>query len=329
MNGLPVNQSFIKCIQELAAGPTPTPEIKPGAADGNRAQAPPEGSTGNAIPDVKEIFDLIRKSEMNDWVGGSDPEEVGDACFEILSRYMTLGPETQLLDLGCGIGRVNLSILKRQSNIGKVVGFDMIPQVIEFCISNIAAKYSRTSFELVQGRNDHYDLFVSAAGRSAPKNQLQLNAEYSSTFSGAYAFSVFTHVEYTDFQLLLGSVRELLKPGGEFLLTAFLLTPYSRRAIAQKTSLFPFSETAFEMNGQIFIGHVHDRLGFVAFDMALVEQMIFDAGLVITHIEHGAWSRSGFSRSLQDVIVCRRPDERSVDAAHVPTVVRPPRRGSS
>jgi SAM-dependent methyltransferase len=273
--------------------------------------------------DTKNTFGLIRGSEMNDWVGGSDPEEVGDACFGILKRYLTLGAASQLLDFGCGIGRVLLSILKNQPDTGRITGFDIVPQVIDFCATNIASSFPQTNFDLIQGRNDHYDQFVEAAGPTVSKSRGQLKIEYRSAFTGAYAFSVFTHVEMSDFQSLLELVKEMLKPGGEFLLTAFLLTPYSRRAIENQTSLFPFGETAFEMGGDIFIGNVLDRLGFIAFDMALVEKMIFDSGLVLTHIEHGAWSGSHFSSSLQDVIVCRRPQERPGPTVHVPTVARP------
>jgi hypothetical protein len=59
--------------------------------------------------------------------------------------------------------------------------------------------------------------------------------------------------------------------------------------------------------------------------LALVEKMVFDAGLVITHLEHGAWTGSGFSSSLQDVIVCRKPNIKTGSVQHVPTVARPPR----
>ena len=281
------------------------------------------------MPNTHDIYELIRQSEMNDWVGGSDPETVGNACRSILSRYITIDANSRLLDFGCGIGRVLLSVLQHTPAVGKITGFDIMPQVIRFCDTHIASAFPQTSFELIQGSNDHYDQFVSAGGAAIAKGPSNLLADYGSSFTGAYAFSVFTHVEMADFRSLLVLVVSILQPGGEFLFTSFLLTPYSRQAIEQRTGLFPFGETAFEADGRVFIGNVPDRLGFIAFDMALVEQMVFDAGLVITHVEHGAWTGSGFSPSLQDVIVCRRPRERTGETKHVPTVVRPPRNPSS
>ena len=277
------------------------------------------------MADIQKVYQLIRQSEMNDWVGGSDPEAVGNACRGILDRYLTINAGSRLLDFGCGIGRVLLSVLNHTPTVGRVTGFDIMPQVINFCDEHIASAFPQTSFEVIQGSNDHYDQFVSAAGVTVAKNREQLQSTYGSTFTGAYAFSVFTHVEMSDFRSLLELVGGLLEPGGEFLFTSFLLTPYSRQAIEQRSGLFPFGETAFEGNGSVFIGNVSDRLGFIAFDMALVEQVVFDAGLVITHVEHGAWTGSGFSPSLQDVIVCRKPRERTGETQHVPTVARPAR----
>lgn len=277
------------------------------------------------MSDVQKIYELIRRSEMNDWVGGSDPEAVGNACRSILDRYLTINANSRLLDFGCGIGRVLLSVLNHMPSVGRVTGFDIMPQVIRFCDANIATAFPQSSFDLIQGSNDHYDQFVLAAGAAVAKTREQVEREYNSSFSGAYAFSVFTHVEMGDFRSLLKLVKGLLEPGGEFLFTSFLLTSDSRQAIEQRSGLFPFGETAFEADGKVFIGNVHDRLGFIAFDMALVQQMVFDAGLVITHVEHGSWTGSGFSPSLQDVIVCRRPSARTGETRHVPTVARPVR----
>jgi SAM-dependent methyltransferase len=277
------------------------------------------------MPDFKCIYDELRKSEMNNWVGGSDPEAVGDACVRILERYVTINSSSRLLDFGCGVGRVMLSLLKHKPDVGSVAGFDIMPQVINFCETHIASAFPQATFELVAGSNDHYDQFIAAADARSAKSTALLQSEYASRFTGAYAFSVFTHVEMADFRSLLKLFSIWLEPGGELLFTAFLLTPYSRRAIDERTGAFPFDEIAFEAEGQIFVGNAADRLGFIAFDLGLVEQMVFDAGLVITQLEHGGWAGAGFSGSLQDVIVCRRPRPQVGSIQQVPTIPRPAR----
>lgn len=271
---------------------------------------------------IKDIYSIIEKSEMNDWVGGSNPEVVGDACYQILNRFIAINDSSRLLDFGCGIGRVLISILKHRPMVNSVTGFDIMPQVIQFCESHIASAFPAASFELIRGSNDHYDQFIQSAGNFNSISPVQIISKYGDKFTAAYAFSVFTHVEITDFQSLLKLIAKLIEPGGEFLFTAFILTPYSRNAISNKLCLFPFADTAYEADGQVFIGNTDDRLGFIAFDLSMIEQMVFEAGLVITNIEHGAWTGSGCGSSLQDVIVCRRPPNRTGAIQHVPTVER-------
>jgi SAM-dependent methyltransferase len=260
-------------------------------------------------PNAKLIFDEIRQSEMNDWVGGMDPETIGDACLAILARYVTINSNSRLLDFGCGVGRVLLSMLKHKPQVGHVTGLDILPQLITFCETHIASAFPQTRFELIQGRNEHYDRFLAMARAGTAKSHAQLQSEHAAAFTAAYAFSVFTHVEVADFRSLLALLSNLLQPGGTLLFTAFLLTPYSRHSIQEGTTMFSLADAATEAQGNVLIGNVADRLSFIAFDLSLVEQMVFEAGLVLTHVEHGSWAGGNvyFSPSGQDVVVCRRP----------------------
>lgn len=283
------------------------------------------------MSNAKQIFDRMRHSEMNAWVGGLDPEAIGDACAAILDRYVSIDSSSRLLDFGCGVGRVLLSVLKRKPQVGHITGFDILPQVIAFCDTHIASAFPQTTFELVQGRNEHYDRFIAMAGAKSAESRASshafLQSEHASAFTAAYAFSVFTHVEMVDFRSLLALLSNLLQPGGTLLFTAFLLTPYSRHSIQEGTTMFPFAEAATEAEGNIFIGNAADRLSFIAFDLSLVEQMVFEAGLILTHVEHGCWAGGNvyFSPSGQDVVVCRRPLQHIGPIPQTPGVTRPPR----
>jgi SAM-dependent methyltransferase len=230
------------------------------------------------------IFDAMRQSEMNDWVGGSDPEAVGDACVGILNRYITINEGSRLLDSGCGVGRVLVALLKRQPIVARITGLDIVPRLIAFCDEHIAAAFPNASFKLIQGSNDHYDQFIAADGAAAPCSQDSLLAEDAADYSGAYAFSVFTHVKLADFKSLLQMLGCLLEPDGALLFTCFLLTPYSRRAIGQLTALFPFGDTACEEGGDFLIGNRNDRLGLIAFHPSLAEQMAPGADLHPTRL---------------------------------------------
>jgi SAM-dependent methyltransferase len=271
---------------------------------------------------ISQVYDLLRQSEMNDWVGGSDPELVGDACERVLRRYLHINPFARLLDFGCGVGRVTLSVLKHHPEVGHITGFDIMPRVIEFCEGHIATSFAKTSFQLIGGTNDHYDQFIEAADRSVAKSHAQLRAEYAGKFSGIFAFSVFTHVELEDLRALLKLLSALVQPGGQVLITAFVLTPTTRKAIRDRSALFPFADADPAAEGDIFVPDHTDRLAFIAFDHTLIEQAAFDAGLVIHHIEYGSWAGTIASPNLQDTIVCLKPAPRSAPVPHVPGVPR-------
>jgi SAM-dependent methyltransferase len=254
------------------------------------------------MKDLSNFYDKMRNTEMNERVGGTDPELVGQACFRIMSRYFVYNDTDNILDFGCGIGRVLVQTATQTGKNVSVTGMDIMPDVIEFCNSAIRSGLENVHFELVAGNNDHYDKFIQS--QTAPEKEVT-ESLYRSSFDKVYAFSVFTHVDHHQFADLLRFVRNTLKPDAIFLFSCFILTPYSRDTIHSNSGLFKFGKSTFEIDDRIFIGNQDDRLAFIAYDIGLLEKMIFDADLVVSFIEYGAWRGDTHSNSLQDIVVVR------------------------
>jgi tRNA1(Val) A37 N6-methylase TrmN6 len=72
----------------------------------------------------------MRQSEMNEWVGGADPELAGEVCASILLRHVPVDSNTRLLDLGAGIGRVALAVVRQRPQLKSLTGFDIIPRMV-------------------------------------------------------------------------------------------------------------------------------------------------------------------------------------------------------
>lgn len=253
---------------------------------------------------ISVIFDKMRATPMNDWIGGSDPEVVGDASALLIRRLLPINTDGKVLDFGCGIGRGLVSLLKEQPMPSKVVGMDIMPPVISFCREVIEPYFPNVIFELIEGSNEHYDHFIESQKR---KPLTVLVSQYGATFDAAYAFSVFTHVDRKDFVALLKLVASLLAPGGHFLFTCFTLTEFSRQMIENSQSIFPLTESVFVDDGMVFWGNRTDPLAFIAFDKNLLEFMVWEAGLAITKIEYGCWMGGGIGSSLHDLVVVRKP----------------------
>lgn len=255
------------------------------------------------MADFSAIFEKMRATEMNGWVGGSDPEAVGDASAYIIQRLMPVSAESNVLDFGCGIGRGMVSLLKDVVP-ARAVGMDIMPPVISFCQENIAPHFAQTRFELIEGSNDHYDQFI---GGQVRKPVSQVSEEYKDFFDAAYAFSVFTHIDRNDFVDLLKFVYGMLKPGGYFLFTCFTLTEFSRKMIEHRQAIFPLTDCCYVDEGQVFWGDKSDPLAFIAFDKMLLEAMAWEAGLSIMKVEYGCWMGGNIGASLHDLIVVRKP----------------------
>ena len=93
------------------------------------------------MTDVASIYEKIRGSNMNAWVGDADPELVGRLAYEILDQHLTLPPGSRVLDFGCGIGRVMLKLLHERPDLAQVSGVDIIPALVDFCEKNIKPDY--------------------------------------------------------------------------------------------------------------------------------------------------------------------------------------------
>ena len=256
---------------------------------------------------IADIFELMRKSPMNDWVGGSDPEAVGGASVQIVQRLTTIhNGASRVLDFGCGIGRGLVALRKMGVAPKEIVGMDIMPPVIDFCNQNIQPNIDSVKFELINDRNDHYDQFISS---NNGKSRDELAEQYRSNFHVGYAFSVFTHVTKKDFGGLLKFISAMMAPGGRFVMTCFELNEFSRYMIDHGQSIFPLENRVMQEGGKVMIANDYDPLAFIAFDRELVAQMVSDAGMAITKVEYGCWMGGGIGSSLQDVFVCTKlPD---------------------
>ncbi|MCW2366814.1 SAM-dependent methyltransferase [Sphingobium sp. B7D2B] len=254
--------------------------------------------------DISRIFEKLRDSQMNDWIGGSDPEVVGDAMADIIRRLIPFDENSRMLDFGCGIGRGMLALYKEGVVPAQSVGVDIMPPVIEFCRENIESALPGTSFELIEGSNDHYDRFI---GDEPRKSIDQFTKDYEGRFTHGYAFSVFTHIDRKDFEDVLSTVSKVLAPGGKFLFTCFTLTQFSRYMIDREQPVFPLSDRVLVDNGEVLWGHKSDPLAFIAFDKNLLEQMVWNAGLAITKVDYGCWMGGQIGSSLHDLIVVTKP----------------------
>ncbi|MGH9432092.1 MAG: class I SAM-dependent methyltransferase [Terriglobia bacterium] len=115
-----------------------------------------------------------------------------------------LGPQARVLDIGCGIGRVENSICQM---VESVLGVDISDHMIEKAREKVKA--SNVRFQRVDGSS--------------------LNGIPSNAFDSCFSFFVFQHIPRASVASYFREVCQVLKPGGRFLFQMQIAEDSARR----------------------------------------------------------------------------------------------------
>lgn len=145
----------------------------------------------------------------------------GEVFVERLASVAGLTPSSQVLDIGCGVGRLAIAMSRFLDQSGGYEGLDIVPSGIEWCRRNIAGPHGNVHFTLADVYNKEYN----------PKGRVPA-AEYTfpyedETFDVAVLVSVFTHMLPADFDRYVGEIARVLKRKGRVFATYYIITPES------------------------------------------------------------------------------------------------------
>jgi len=156
------------------------------------------------------------------------------AYLEALVEVAGLTPSSNVLDVGCGFGRLAAALIDYLDANGSYEGLDILPEGIAWCRANIAGQHDNIHFEVVDIYNKEYN----PRGRiKASEFRFPFEDE---TFDLVVLSSVFTHMLPEEIDNYVGEISRVLKPKGRCFATFFLLTPQSRRLMSSKASIMNF-----------------------------------------------------------------------------------------
>ena len=244
---------------------------------------------GYATQDVLKGPQLDRVPPRRDtFIGGGDFVSVGENFFITLKRH-GLTPEMDVLDVGCGQGRMARPMIGFFKT-GRYRGFDIVRSGIEWC----QKEYERLNhFEFF-----HADVFNERYNPSGRVTAKDFKFPYAdNSFDCVFLTSVFTHMFADDIANYLSEISRVLRPNGKTLITWFLLDDISlksqHRILNFKYEIDTNSRTTVKSNPEAAI----------AFDDGYVKTLYERSGLSIMEIEHGTWSRPQSPYNLQDLII--------------------------
>lgn len=221
----------------------------------------------------------------------------GRNTVELCRKYAGLQADDAVLDIGCGIGRTAIALADFLQPPGRYAGFDVIKFAIAWCKKHIQSRHPAFSFTYADVHNQTYNPAgaVAAAQFRFPYNE--------AGFSFALATSVFTHLMPDASEHYIAEAARVLKSGGKFLSTWFLLeeSADSVQTARLATERFPYQ---FERHAQASL-HAPERA--VAYRKSYVEHLFSINGFVVEGIYKGDWSEApDYIESMQDVIVVSR-----------------------
>ncbi len=143
-------------------------------------------------------------------------EMVGRKIVTMLSQVGMLTSTTDLLDVGCGCGRVARYLT--DTPLRSYVGFDRHPGMVQWCQEQIGTRDTRFTFQHfdLQSAYVHWDTHtgsISATEFTFPYEDGQFNA--------ILLASVFTHMPPEEIRQYLQELQRVLRSGGKIVLSVF------------------------------------------------------------------------------------------------------------
>lgn len=227
------------------------------------------------------------------FVGGGDFERTGREFLDLFVRLGGLRPDADVLDMGCGIGRMAIPLAGHLEG-GSYRGFDVGKEMIRWCQKNITPRHPRFQFLWAPIYNQKYNPFgdVDAGEFRFPYED--------DSFDFIFATSLFTHLVEDEVRHYLAEAARVLRPGGSCFLTFFLLDD---RALGEVSA----GRAAFDFSHPVGVARAIDAARpeeAIAYDVADLTRFLDEAGLHLSHSPYfGAWSNAPDAPTGQDVVV--------------------------
>jgi SAM-dependent methyltransferase len=244
------------------------------------------------LRDLRESDPLVPPRRLQ-FVGEGDFKATGDEFLGHFRELCNLQRSEDVLDVGCGIGRIARPLVGYLADGGTYSGFDPNAVGIGWCQSRYPEHFRFTLVDLYNARY-HPTGRLKASEVRFPYDD--------DSFDFVVLTSVLTHLLEAEAAHYLREAARVLRPGGRVLATLFLLDTQSREAMAEERTALTF----LQPDAHVAVARDDIPEEAVAYDEDWVRQRVHEAGLTVQEpVRPGTWRGIGSppARSFQDIVV--------------------------
>ncbi len=245
---------------------------------------------------------LTPPSELLALVGSLTPADYHAVGAEFVRYFIELAdlqPDATVLDIGCGSGRIAISLTAYLDASARYEGFDIVPSAINWCVDNITPHFANFRFQLA----DVHNRFYNPDGKARAADYVFPYADR--TFDFIFLTSVFTHVLPDELERYIAEIARVLKPGGSCLATFFLENEESLACLSATADSLPLT---VQQPGYRVISPDQPELA-VCYPETGVLSTFQAHGLELQLKMQGSWCGRNTYLSFQDILMVRKPIE--------------------
>ncbi|MER8548165.1 class I SAM-dependent methyltransferase [Mesorhizobium sp. M0854] len=220
-------------------------------------------------------------------------EGSGDALLGRLVESAGLTPNSRVLDIGCGFGRLGAAMGTYLNANGYYEGLDIVKDCINWCGENVKSPNGNVKFR----HADIYNREYNPSGMVKAKDYRFPFADRS--FDVVVLISVFTHMNYEDTANYMREISRMLRPGGMCYASYYFLTPVSLAAMKLPKSTFNFRYSF----GSYFTASRQTPEFAIAFNETLIRELYKACGLA-PEFRPGEWYQGKIGS--QDYMIGRK-----------------------
>jgi SAM-dependent methyltransferase len=205
-------------------------------------------------------------------------------------KFWGLRKLDQVLELGCGCGRIAVPLGIFLDVKGNYLGLDYRNDLIQWASDNISSVFFNVAFQYVDIYSPVYNTKgkIKAEDFSFPSNP--------NSYDVVIVDSLFNHFQAAGVANCLHEIKRVLKSKGWALCTFFCLNDIHKKNITESKSPLEFTYQVEEGVKRCYA----QPDSAVAFEESTLIRMIDISGLELEHVEWGDWSDHGNLNFRQD-----------------------------